>query len=597
MQASLSRPVAHAASGRTGSCVDRARDSLRLSTLVRPIAGRVGLGLLCLAVLAASNAAYAYLTGPLLKFALGGASELAFGPRLPIAWATSRASAVVAVLCLLLCLAAVKGLAHYGQLVLLEGAAERTGHRLRVRLYGHLLRIPLRVWRKHSTGDLLSRLLDDVRRVQHALLGSAIALVRDGLAAVALLLTAVVLAPRLAWVGVLVLPVIALTILYLARRVRRSASRSQDELGMLSARAHQGLVALREVKSCGAEQRELSQFAEHSRAAADWALSRIRARAVSPLVNEVLAALGLGALLVVTTRSIEGGADSARLLSLFAAVVMMYRPIRGLGQAAHLWAVGQASASRVAVLLKEAIEPELAGCPPARSLSTGSQPIIEARGLCYTYPNGCSPLRGVDLRLGPGRLICVAGESGAGKSTLADILCGLERADAGQLLIDGKDYNRRPLRALRDLVAVVPQLPLLFEGTIADNLRYGNPQATKREMNAALEAASLRGRIEALPAGLHTVLGSRGCQLSVGERQRLSIARALLRPGALLVLDEPSSALDSENEARLVQSLRRVKKERAVLVIAHSPRLLASADEVLHLEQGKLRTTRPENAT
>jgi len=538
---------------------------------------------------------------------------------------------------LLVALAAVKGLAHLGQAVLIDGTSERVAHDLRVRLYDHLMRLPLERHRHLALGDMMARLLSDIQRVRDASIGAYLMLLREALSAVALVGVAVWMAPRLALAAALAIPVVGLVVSFLYQAVKRAAGRGQEHVGQAVSRAAQGLVAIREVKSCGAEEREVEAFAEQSRLSMRWVVRQITIRALSPMFNEVLASLALGATLVYAGSSIAQGALAPeRFISFFVAVVLMYRPIKAMSVAFQLAASGGASMDRVSSLLShpterrargEGLSPlkerfELQGIgfayqdgrpehrsvyrtepgaspeqAPARSEEGAYRAICDRRATppetlrgvhgdaeCKRF--GARALDGVDLCLERGRVKALAGPSGAGKTTLANVVSGLDRSDSGRLIWDGEDITSLPLAELRRQVALVPQQPLLLDGSVADNLRYGAPHATVEDLRSALDATGMLERVDRLERGLGTMIGPEGVLLSAGEAQRLAVARALLRRVKLLVLDEPSSALDPQNEAQLVQTLRRAGREQAVLLIAHSTALLSVADEVITMDAG-----------
>jgi ABC-type multidrug transport system fused ATPase/permease subunit len=553
----------------------------------------------CLIALAATGAAYAALTGPLLQVLLSGGARGArpflgfFLGAAPAAWTAGGPGTLLAVGAVVFAVALVKGLANLGQAVLLEGTAERIGHSLRMRMLDHLVALPLRAHQKLQVGDLLARLLEDVRRVQDATVAVAVTMVREGLGAIALLAVAIGLAPHLALLAGLALPPAGVAIGLLARSVKRASAGAQDGVGAFAARAARGLSAIREVKSCSAEAREVGDAGALSSGALALALRRVVLRALSPLVNELLAALALAASLAYAGHLLSGRTPPPpeRIVSFFAAVLLLYRPIKEIGLAASTAAAGRASVAR--------LEQILALVPEERSVSVGGAPA-EARleplhdsfvleGVSFAYEGAERPaLEGVDLELGVGRLVALEGASGAGKSTLANIVAGLDRPSAGRCLWDGQDLARVPLATIRMRVALLPQEPLLLDGSLAENLRFGAPAATVEEMERALEAAALTGVVSGLPSGLDTPLGADGLRLSVGEIQRLALARALLRRASLLVLDEPSSALDLENEARLAEVLRSLRPGRAILLVTHRSPLSSVADEVVRLEAGRL---------
>ena len=544
-------------------------------------------GLACVAVLAATNALHAYITGPLVQLVLTGGVRGGEYLRPLVAWALPAELPRVTlamVAALLVGLAALKGLAHLGQAVLLDGAARRIGHGLRVRLYRHLMRLPLATHRRQATGELVARLVDDVRHVEESTVAAAVSVVRQGLSALALAAVAVYMAPWLALLAAVAMPLVGLISGALSRGVKRAAGRGQEQVGRMAGRATSGLSAIREVKSCGAEEREVDALSQHSAEATRWAVRRIAVRAFSPLTNEVLASLALGLTLLYAGGRIAAGTLAAeRFVSFFVAVILMYRPVKELALAAHLAAAGRASAERVDALLELAPEQDDDGA----ALSPLRQQL-QLEGVSFFYEEGQAALDSVDLTLPVGRVTALAGPSGAGKTTLANIVCGLERPDSGGIIWDGEQITDRPLVCLRQQVALVPQQPLVLDGTVAENLRYGAPDATAEELDRAVRDAGLEPVVAKLERGLETVLGPEGVRLSTGEAQRLAVARALLRRVNLLVLDEPSSALDAANERHLLETLGRVGEDRAVLLIAHSDALLQAADEVVQMEDGKI---------
>ena len=559
-----------------------------LSHLLWPHRAALSAGMVCVAMLAATNALHAYITGPLVQLVLTGGVRGGEYLRPLVGWAFPDEPPRITLLMvavLLVALAAAKGLAHLGQAVLLDGAARRIGHRLRVRLYRHLMRLPLATHRRQATGEMVSRLVDDVRHVEESTVAAAVSVARQGLSALALAAVAVYMAPWLALLAAAAMPLVGLVSGALSRGVKRAAGRGQQQVGRMADRATRGLGAIREVKSCGAEEREVDALTAHSAEATRWAVRRIAVRAFSPLTNEVLASLALGLTLLYAGGRIAAGTLAAeRFVSFFVAVILMYRPVKELARAAHLAAAGRASAERVDALLELPAE---RGAGDEALDPLGKQLALAGVGFSYEE-QGRAALAGVDLRLPVGRVVALAGPSGAGKTTLANLVCGLERPDEGSMIWDGEEITSLPLACLREQVALVPQQPLVLDGTVAENLRYGAPDATAAQLQEAVAAAGLEEVVADLDSGLQTMLGPEGVRLSTGEAQRLAVARALLRRVNLLVLDEPSSALDGANERHLVQTLRRVGRDRAVLLIAHSDALLEAADEVVQVEDGRI---------
>jgi subfamily B ATP-binding cassette protein MsbA len=557
----------------------------RLTTgaLLRPHALRLVGGVLCLAVAGACEALYAYLTGPLIQLIWSGGREGAAAFSLPGVSAIGAPS-LVAVAIAIVAVALVKGSAQLAGSLLHEGSAERLGFALRLLVYRQLMRLPLATHRRHAAGELLQRLIDDVRRVQEAAIASSYVLGRDVVAVLALCAVAVAMVPGLALAAAAILPVAAGLTALLGRGVKRSARAGQDALGRLAARAMLGLDAIREVKSAGAEVREVEAVARSGREVLAAALRQLRLRTAAPFANELLAALALGGTLIYAGgRVADGALAPERFVSFFTALLLAYRPLRELARAHSQRRSAAASLERIRSLLDEPAEPE--GEATAAVLSPLRR-ALSLRGVSFSYPGAAvAAISSVDLTLAPGRVLALGGPSGAGKSTLANLVCGLERPGAGTIWWDDVVIDESvPLAALRREVALVPQQPLLLDGTLAENLRYAAPGAGDAELADALRQSGLEEVVARLPRGLDSALGPGGAGLSVGEIQRVGLARAILKRASVLVLDEPTSALDAAREAALCETIRTLAASRAVLLIAHDPAPLAIADEVLSLD-------------
>ncbi len=561
---------------------------IKIQTLLWSQRYRLALGTLCLILLAVCGALYAALAGPLVQLLISGNSKvsgqlLGWFPWGLSAWGSSQGT-LIQVALLLFVVALLKGLAHLGQALLLDGTAERIGCELRVQLFSHLLSLPLAAHRRYAVGDLLSRLLEDVNRVKDAAVLAPVSLVREGLSALALLIVAVWMAPWLALAAAVSIPLIGVVIATLGRRIKSAAGAAQEHLGQLSALAAQALAALREVKSCGAEEREVRAVAQQSDQNLRWSLRHITSRATAPLFNETIAALALGLILITAGGYLaQGTLAPERFISFFTAVLLAYKPVKTMGRAAHQISAGKASLERVGALLREPVE-------SAGSGLEALQGSLRLEQIGFSYDDQRAALEGIDLELKVGQVLAVTGPSGAGKSTLVNLVCGLERPTSGEMWWDKEDLALHPLSALRERTALVPQQPLVFSGTMAENLRYGAPDASGQELQDAITAAGLGEVVLRLEQGLQTLIGPTGTGLSVGEIQRLAVVRAHLRRVELLVLDEPSSALDAANEALLIKTIRALGRTKAVLLIAHSARLLAAADKVIHLAGGRVQS-------
>lgn len=564
----------------------------------------------CMVLLALSSAALAGLAGPAIKAlfvtpdaqapALGAhAAQLdgalgwlgrrwpALAPYLtPAGRARLAAEAGVwAVPAALVGVAAIKGLAQSGQFYALGRVSLHVQARLRQDTFASILAQPPAFLHGRRQGDLLSRLLGDVALVEQGIfygLGSA---VRDSLALVALLAFCLVRDPWLSLGLVVAGPAIALPLRHFSRRLKGTVVRGQAAQGEVASRCHEVLAGMAVVQSCRAEARE-AQALQAAEARLAQALGRSYAvRAVRTPTMELLGACGLAVLLGTLGQAVQTrGADAGHYLSFLTALVLMYDPIKKLGNVADYVAQAEGALERLGALLSApAALPE-----PKQPLRLGRlQRGVQFERVHFGYGER-AVLRGVDLTLPLGSHVAVVGESGAGKSTLAQLLLRFYDVEGGAVRLDGIDVRALRLSDVRAQVAMVGQDTFLFAASVADNIAYARPDATRAEVVAAAKAAFAHAFIEAMPHGYDTVLGERGATLSGGQRQRLAIARATLQKAPLLVLDEATSSLDGESEAQVQAALQPLLARSTCLTVAHRLQTVRYADCIAVLQAGRI---------
>lgn len=556
----------------------------RLAPHARPHLGRLFLASLAMAVLALATGLYAFLVGPALRFLLtGGISALgrvaSWAPALEGA-ARDRLLLVLPVV--LVGVALVKGLAYAAQFTWTGQFGQRTVASLRRALLDALLRqSPVQLAGRMS-GDLLSRFSADVNAVETAAIYAVGSWIRDGLQIAVLAAVAAALDWRLALVALAAVPVAGVPVARLTRSVLRRTREGQVRLGGMAGQLREALAAVRTVQAYGAEAAEATRFS--SRAGAHAAsLSRAGwARAAVPAVTEVLAALAVAAVLAWAAGGIHVAPE--RLLSFLAALILLYQPVKELGRSSQFATQGAAAAERLLEVLETPpLVSDVPGARPAPRLARSVR--LEAVSLSY----GDRPvLSRLDLEVPVGQVTALVGPSGGGKSTVAALLLRFLRPDAGRVLWDGVDLEACTTASLRAQVALVTQEPLLFSGTVRENLLAVRPEASGGDLRAALQAARAEEFVMALPRQWDTPLGERGARLSGGQRQRLALARAVLRDARLLVLDEATSNLDPEGEREVQEALEVVLPGRTALVIAHRLWTVARADRIHVLSSGRV---------
>jgi ATP-binding cassette, subfamily B, bacterial len=457
---------------------------------------------------------------------------------------------------------------------------------IREALFARLQRLSLRFHGEQRTGDLITRVMSDISRVQDMLIQWFSLLLPN----VALLVGMMVVMFWIDWVFTLIALAVAPPLFLLAfsykSRIKGASRRARTLEGGLAARAGEVLGAVRIVQAFTREDFEDERFSLQSSHATTANLETARLQAqFSPLVD-VVVGLGTAIVLVVGTKRVLSGELSLGLLLVFLSYLgALYRPMRQLSKLAYTTSRGLASAERVSTILEE--EPDVRDLPSAIAVPR-LQGRVVFEDVEFAYGEGTPVLRDIELEVQPGELVAIVGPTGAGKSTLVSLIPRFYDPQCGRILIDRIDIRDVQLRSLRAQVAIVPQEPMLFEGTIFENIAYGRAAAGEADVLRAARAALVDDFVQRLPDGYDTVLGERGASLSGGERQRLSIARALVRDAPILVLDEPTASLDPRSEGKLVEALGHLTCDRTTFVIAHRMSTVANADTVLVLDGGRI---------
>ena len=477
-------------------------------------------------------------------------------------------------------------LANAGDLYIRHALGERFIFELRVRIYDHVQRLSLSFFERTSTGELMSRVTNDVNALEqfvtHGVALTTVALLRLlGASAVLLLLDW-----RLALVVLIPLPIMAVGLRYFNRRVRPVYRRVRDRLGDINARLQDSLAGIRVIQAFGQEEAEAAHFRDTSERYYRERVDGVRAWATFfPALHFVgtlggVLALGFGARMVV-----EGRLSLGTLVAFLSYVISFYDPLQRLTEVDNVFQQAIASGERIFEMLDEA--PEIQDAPGAVALDEIEGDVL-FDDVHFRYGEGDEVLHDVKFRIAPGEVVALVGPSGAGKTSIANLVCRFYDPIHGRILVDGRDLRRVQIRSLRKHVAVVLQDTFLFNTTVRENLRYGKPDASDEEMVAAAKAAYAHEFIKQLPQGYDTEIGERGVKLSGGQKQRLSLARAILADPRILILDEATSSVDAEAEYLIQQALEEVMKGRTSLVIAHRLSTIRNADKIIALEEGRI---------
>ncbi|WP_419165320.1 ABC transporter ATP-binding protein [Candidatus Palauibacter sp.] len=491
-----------------------------------------------------------------------------------------RAVCVVVLAALLL-----KNLCSFGGRALSIRTQEFLVRDARDAVHAHLQRLPLAFFERGKVGQMIARVISDTGEAKPVVTDALALAVRQlaTLAAYALALFA--LSWRLALLAVVLVPLVMLGLRPLLRRLRDRFRRTWHDQGELVAALQESLGAVRLVKSRAAERFEERRFQRRSDAFSRKRIAAATTRYLASPLSEVLASIVALGLVWIGAGFVAGDGSLApeQFVAFVTIALRAVSPVKGLAQYPAVAAQGLAAADRFLEILDQEPEPA-GGSRRAAAPETG----IRYGGVSFAYEPGRAVLRDVDFFIPCGSVVALVGPSGSGKSTLVDLLPRFADPQSGRVTMDGTDIREFPLDALRRLIGFVGQEAFLFHDTVAANIAYGEDAAAFADVEAAARAAHAHEFIERLPGGYDTVLGDRGVRLSAGQRQRIGIARAVLRDPPILILDEATSAVDAGTESVIREAAADLLRDRTVIVVAHRLSTVREADRIFVLERGRL---------
>ncbi len=489
----------------------------------------------------------------------------------------------------LIAVAVVLAVASGARFYLVSWLGERVVGDLRRDLFAHVVRLGPAWFEIKRSGDVMSRISADAQLIEQVIGSSASVALRNSLMCVGGVAMLVITNPKLALLVLAVVPLVVAPIILFGRKVRRLSREAQARMADMVSEGGETLDAVRTVQAFAQEERATQRFGEATERAFDAARRRVAQRAVMTTLVIFIVFAAVGFLLWMGGHDVLDGRISAGDLTAFVFYAVLVASSGGaISETIGDLQRAAGAAERLAELQAE---------PPAILEAANPKPLpnplsggVRFEDISFRYPTRPESLAldRFDLTVAPGETVAIVGPSGAGKTTVFNLLLRFYDPEAGTIRVDGVDIRDLRFADLRSALAIVPQEPVLFTASVAENIRYGRPDASDAEVRAAAETASALRFIEALPQGFATDLGTRGVRLSGGQRQRIAIARAVLRNPAILLLDEATSALDAESELAVQQALDRLMTGRTTLVIAHRLATVQKADRIVVVDHGQV---------
>jgi subfamily B ATP-binding cassette protein MsbA len=530
---------------------------------------RLFVAVVCSAMVAAMTSVSAYLVKPAVE-KIFEQKDLQMLVLIPVA--------IIAVF-------AIKGVAAYGSGYLLSYVGQDIIRRMRNSMYGHIQELPLAFFQGEKTGDLMSRITNDVAIISSMFTSAITGSVRDGFTVVGLIAVTFFLIPKLAVFTFIVFPIAIYPLFYIGRKIRRVRRGVQESWADLSVFLHETFTGIKIVKAFNMQDYEKKRFAQKSRKIFRLEMKENKVREMSSPLMELLGGFGVGFIIWYGGRHVISGTYSfGAFMSFLTSVGLMYQPLKKISRLNNAIQRGMAALDRI-YDIRERKSDIIETVSPV-DIPCGSHRIAFEK-VSFKYDRDLV-LKNITLRVKPGEIIALVGMSGGGKTTLVNLIPRFYDPTQGQVLIDDVDIRQFSIAGLRSQIAIVTQEPILFNDTVRSNIAYGTPQASDQQIAAAAKAAYAYEFIEGFPDGFDTSIGELGGRLSGGQRQRICIARALLKDAPILILDEATSSLDSESEILVQKALGNLMEGRTTFVIAHRLSTIGNADRIIVIVDGRI---------
>lgn len=478
----------------------------------------------------------------------------------------------------------VKGFADYGKTYFLNYVAQNAIKDLRQDLYTKLITLSHDFYVTHTSSKVMSRVTNDINALQSALLKVPPTVIRDGLIIIGMIGGLFYLHWKYAFFIVVVLPVLGIPLAQFARKLKRASKESMIQISEIYTSLQEMLSGFSVIKSFCREKHEEKRFAVNNKDYYNVQQRIVRVDARTTPVMEALSMTGVAVVLWFGGKDVINGVWTLGDFTAFIlAVQQMYQPIKNFAQLNSTIQASVSASERVFEILDE--EVKILDLPDAKTLDTFSKDIVY-KNVSFEYESNKPILKNINIDIKKGQTVAFVGSSGSGKSTIANLILRFYDVNSGEILVDGTNIKNLTLESLRDKIGVVSQDVFLFNDSIRYNIAYGKLDATDEEIELAAKAANAHKFISAMPEGYNTLIGERGMKLSGGEKQRIAIARAMLKNPPILVLDEATSALDSESEKLVQEAIETLMKNRTVILIAHRLSTVINADQIVVIDKG-----------
>lgn len=541
----------------------------RLLALIKDNWFRLFLAMACMMVIALATSATAFLVKPALD-------DIFFNKDIKML----KLIPIVVIIIYLL-----RGLGMYGQAYLMNYVGESVIRRLRNSLYDHIQDLPISFFHKEKTGTLMSRVTNDVGVIKGMVSTAVTGALKDVFTIVGLTIVIFYRDWKMALFAFIVLPIAFIPVVEFGRRVRKVSTGCQEAIADLSSFLHETFAGNKIVKAFGMEPYEKKRFHEKALNLFKLEMKAVIASSLSSPIMEFLGGLGIAFIIWYGgSKVISGVSTPGTFFSFMAAVLMLYDPVKKLSGLNNAIQQGLAASDRVFDIIDRKSE-----------IAEDDNPVkIQSRPHCVTFDNVFFKydeemvLKNINLDVKAGEILALVGMSGGGKTSLVNLIPRFYDVAKGAILVDGVDIRKASISSLRKQIAIVTQEPILFNDTVRNNVAYGNQNASQKEIENAVKAAYAYDFIQSFPDKYDTIIGELGARLSGGEKQRICIARALLKDAPILILDEATSSLDTESEMLVQKALENLMKGRTTFVIAHRLSTIDYAHRIVVIVDGRI---------